>query len=70
MKFLERLAIMFGRTPRAHKPDPLGAHMTIALQANERAGENVRAALEDMLATNDRVRNLLGDASNRARNPL
>jgi hypothetical protein len=63
------LQMLFGpRQPQAAlNPDPIKAEMSVAVQANERAGANARAALEEMLATSDRVRGLLLEASDRAR---
>lgn len=56
MTFKERVAAMFGfaaRTDERPNKDPIRADVTRALQANERAGENARQALEDLLKRND-----------------
>lgn len=63
------LQMLFGpRSPQpGTKPDPIKGEMSMAVQANERAGANARAALEEMLAASDRARGLLLAASDRAR---
>ncbi len=46
---LRKLLIMFGMQQKsATKPDPIAAQTTIAVQRNERAGENARKLLEEM----------------------
>ncbi len=52
------LAMLFGsRSPQpGHNPDPIRGALTIALQRNETAGANARAALEDLLSNSDRAR--------------
>lgn len=37
-------------------PDPIAAHAIIARQRNERAGENARQALAELLDANDGLR--------------
>lgn len=56
MNIWKGLRMLFARRNTERKPDALRAQMTIALQANERAGENARAALMEVLENSDRVR--------------
>jgi len=56
MSIKKGLAAMFGfasRTDERPAPDPIKADLTRATQANERAGENARQALEELLKRND-----------------
>lgn len=59
MTLKEKVKAMFGfasRTDERPAKDPIRADVTRALQANERAGENARQALEDLLARNDGIK--------------
>ncbi len=51
-----KLLAMFGISQPEHKPDPISARTTIAIQRNERASRATQEALEEMLARNDKLR--------------
>ena len=55
---LERLkSMLFGATTRERAaPDPIRAQVVIATQRNERASENARQALAELLERNDGLR--------------
>lgn len=55
---LERLkSMLFGTTTRERAaPDPIRAQVVIATQRNERASENARQALAELLERNDGLR--------------
>ena len=54
----ERLKAMLGFTRKLERPtpDPIRAQFVIATQRNERAGENARQALAELLERNDGLR--------------
>lgn len=53
-----RLKAMFGysRALERPNPDPIRAQIVVATQRNERAGENARNALAELLDRNDGIR--------------
>jgi len=57
-KALTMFANLFHTAPARErpKPDPISAHLVVARQRNERASENARQALAELLDRNDTLK--------------